>query len=89
MNFKVEKMFRLPDAGSLKAFADVSCDACFVIRGVRIMEGTKGLFIGLPCEQGKDSKWYEQVTFTDADTYDRFSDVVLRHYQGEKGRNPC
>ena len=48
VTFNVEKMYRLPDAGGLKAFADVSVNDVLVIRGVRLVEGKKGLFVSMP-----------------------------------------
>lgn len=77
---RVEKMFKLPDAGSLKAFADVVINEYVVIRGVRIMEGKKGLFVGLPKEQGKDNKWYDIVTCMSAQAYEDISNAVIEHY---------
>jgi stage V sporulation protein G len=79
--FKVEKMYRFPDAGSLKAFVDVSINDALVIRGVRIVEGKKGCFISMPSEQGKDSKWYDQVVFKSAAIFDELTSVVLGEYQ--------
>ena len=83
MQFVVEKMFKLPDAGNLKAFADVCCDDILVIRGCRIVEGKKGLFVSMPQEQGKDNKWYDQVVIKRADTYEAFARAVLSFYNGE------
>ena len=84
--FKVEKMFRLPDAGSLKAFVDVGINNALVVRGVRVVEGKKGLFITMPSEQGKDNKWYDQVACTSADVFDAITGVVLAEYhQQTKG----
>lgn len=80
VTFKVEKMYRLPDAGSLKAFADVSVNDALVIRGLRIIEGKKGIFVSLPKEQGKDNKWYDQVTCTSAEVFDKLSLAVMEHY---------
>ena len=51
--FKVEKMFRLPDAGALKAFVDVSVNDALVIKGIRVVDGKKGLFVSMPKEQGR------------------------------------
>ena len=81
INFTVEKMFRLPDAGKLKAFADVSVNDALVIRGVRVLEGKKGLFVSMPQEQGKDNKWYDQCVCKSASVYENFSSVVVNHYQ--------
>ena len=81
VTFSIEKMFRLPQAGSLKAFADICINDAIIIRGVRVMEGKKGLFMGLPREQGKDSKWYDQVSCCSTDIYDELADLVLEHYK--------
>lgn len=81
LTFTVEKMYCLPDAGALKAFADIGVNGALVIRGVRILSGKKGLFVSLPKEQGKDNKWYDQVVCKDAAVYDALATVLLAHYQ--------
>ncbi len=81
LSFQVEKMFVLPDAGSLKAFADLVIGDVLTIRGLRIMEGKKGLFITLPREQGKDNKWYDQVVCRNAEIFEQISTVVLDYYE--------
>ena len=81
LTFKVEKMYRLPDAGNLKAFADISVNDALVIRGTRILEGKKGLFVSMPQEQGKDNRWYDQVVLKSAEAFNDFSDAVIGHYK--------
>lgn len=80
LTYAVQKMFVIPDAGSLKGFADLIINDELVIKGLRIIEGKKGLFVAMPREQGKDNKWYEQVTLTNKEAFDRISEVVLNHY---------
>ena len=79
--YTVEKMYCLPDAGHLKAFADIAVNDELVIRGVRILEGKKGLFVSMPQEQGKDNKWYDQVVMKNADAYEHFAAIVIEHYR--------
>ena len=81
ITFQVEKMFALPDAGKLKAFADVSVNDAIIIRGVRLLEGKKGLFVSMPQEQGKDNKWYDQVICKSASHYEALSQAVIEHFQ--------
>ena len=81
--FKVDKMFILPDAGTLKAFADVSINDALILRGIRLMSGKKGMFVGLPQEQGKDSKWYDQVVCKSAAVYDDLTRVCMAHYHSQ------
>ena len=82
--FVVEKMYCLLEAGSLKAFADVSMNEAIVIRGVRLLEGKKGMFVSMPQEQGKDNRWYDQVICKTAKVYEELSHVVLDHYKNAK-----
>lgn len=78
--YKVEKMYRLPDAGNLKAFVDVSVNDAIIIKGVRVLSGKKGIFVSMPQEQGKDNKWYDQVVCKTAEEYENFSAAVVKHY---------
>ena len=83
IEFKVAKMFVLPDAGSLKAFADVLVNDALIIKGLKIIEGKKGIFITMPREQGKDSKWYDQVSCLSADVFEDISRVVIAEYDAQ------
>ena len=81
IQLKVLKIFRLADAGNLKAFADITVNDALVIKGLRVMDGKKGLFVTMPREQGKDSKWYDQVSCTSAEIFDDIAGKVLKEYQ--------
>jgi stage V sporulation protein G len=81
LQFNVERMFKFPEGGALKAFADVSINERLVVRGVRIVEGKKGLFVTMPQEQGKNNKWYDQVMLKSAEDHDEMAGRVLEHYQ--------
>ncbi len=81
ITFNVEKMYRLPEAGNLKAFADVCVNDTLVIRGIRLVEGKKGLFVSMPQEQGKDNRWYDQVVCRSSAVYDDLSQKVVEHYR--------
>ena len=65
----------------MKAFADVAVNGALVIRGVRVLEGKKGLFVSMPQEQGKDNKWYDQVVCKSAKVFEELSDKVIDHYK--------
>jgi len=38
----------------LKAYATLTFDNCFVVRNVKVIEGTKGLFVAMPSRKMKD-----------------------------------
>lgn len=39
----------------LKAFATITFDDCFVVRNIKIIEGTKGLFVAMPSRKIKET----------------------------------
>jgi DNA-binding cell septation regulator SpoVG len=50
------------DSGKTAAFFDIQTDDEIIIKGFRVVKGSKGLFISSPDEKGKDGKYYETVT---------------------------
>jgi stage V sporulation protein G len=38
----------------LKAYATITFDNCFVVRNVKVIEGTKGMFVAMPSRKMKD-----------------------------------
>lgn len=78
---KVVRLHRFDSEDSkLKAFVDVAVGD-FVIKGFRILEGQKGLFLAMPQEQGKDGKWYNMFSPATEEAKQNLSDVVLAAYQ--------
>ena len=59
--FRVERMYRMAGEASTKAFADVSIGGVGIVKGLRVVQGTKGLFVGMPRKPGKDGNWYDTV----------------------------
>ena len=52
------KIDRVLQSGKLKAIASVSLDEMFVVKGLKVMDGRKGLFVSMPQEvfAGTDGK---------------------------------
>ena len=60
--FRVERLYRVPgDEAATKAFADISVDGAVIVKGLRVVQGSKGLFVGMPRKPGKDGQWYDTV----------------------------
>ncbi len=38
----------------LKAYATITLDNCFVVRNIKVIEGTKGMFVAMPSRKIKD-----------------------------------
>ena len=56
-DLRVKRMVVFEGEGSLKACCDLAIGNLFLIRGVRVIEGKRGLFVSMPRQQGKDGKW--------------------------------
>ena len=56
---------RLVQKGNVKAIASVSLDGMFVVKGLKVMDGRKGLFVSMPQEtfSGKDGQKQYSNTF--------------------------
>ena len=71
----------MEDKGSLKAIGSITLDDAFVVNGVRVVEGPKGLFVSMPREKGKDEKYYDTAYPVGRDLREDIQRTVLDEYQ--------
>ena len=77
----VARMYKVDNDSSLKAFADVIVNEQVLIKGVRVVEGKDGnLFVAMPKQQGKDSRWYETVSLLDEEAKQEMQEAVLESF---------
>ena len=69
--------------GTTRAFCDVVVASSFLIKGVRVVEGKKGLFVSMPQERGKDGNWYDTVVPLTKEARQQVSETVLKAYQSD------
>ena len=81
LSMQVRQVHKLDGDGKLKAFADVALADQFMIKGLRIVDGKNGLFVGMPRRQGKDGQWYQTVFPLSEDVKSQLNEVVLTAYQ--------
>jgi len=77
---EVARIYRFDNESSLKAFADVIIGEVLV-KGVRVIKGSNGLFVTMPKSQGKDGKWYPTVALVDKSMQAELQSIVLEAYQ--------
>ncbi len=77
----VARLVKADREGSLKAFCDLAVGNLFLIRGLRVVDGKKGLFVSMPRQQGKDSRWYDTVKPLSDEAKAEAERVVLEAYQ--------
>ena len=82
------KITRMVDGNSkIKAFADVSFEGGFRVTGIKVCQGSKGLFIGMPSNSYTNSdgeKKYIDIFYpTTKDARDALTKEVLSKYKAE------
>jgi len=83
LEIKVQRIMKMENGNSLKAFADITVNDSLLIKGLRVVEGKNGLFVSMPQERGRDDKWYESAKPLNDNTREYISDIVLYAYQHE------
>lgn len=85
----VKRMNRFDGQGAAKAFCDVAIGEAFLVKGIKVVEGKKGLFVSMPREQGKDGNWYDTVVPLTKEARQRVSEIVLGAYLSEEEAPPA
>ena len=71
----------LKDKGKLKAVGSIEFDDAFVVRGVAVVEGKKGLFVAMP-HQKEDEEKYRDIAFsTDKELREEIAKAFLSAYE--------
>ena len=79
-DLQVVRLYRLEGESKVKAFADVAIGD-FVVKGLRVVQGQKGLFLSMPQEKAKDGKFYNTFLPVTKEARQNLSEVVLAAYQ--------
>ncbi len=54
-----EVRINLKDEDKLKAFVSVTLDGCFVVRGLKVINGSQGYFVSMPSRKRKDGSYQD------------------------------
>jgi stage V sporulation protein G len=77
---KVVRLHRFEGDSKTKAFADIAIGD-FIVKGLRVVEGKKGLFLSMPQEKSKDGKYYNTFSPVTEEARQALAEVVLAAYQ--------
>jgi len=73
------------DDGRLKAFANITFDDCFVVRGLKVIEGDNGNFVSMPSRRRHDGSYQDVAHPIDNDMRTNIESAVLQAFiQAEK-----
>jgi len=70
----------------LKAYAQIVFDGCFVVRDLKIIEGTNGLFVAMPSRRMKDGTYKDTAHPLNSETRNMIEDKVIGSYREELAR---
>jgi len=76
----------LRDDNKLKAFASITLDNSFVIRGLKIIEGAKGLFVAMPSRKRPDGTYQDIAHPINNETRDLMEKLIIAKYEEEKDK---
>ena len=89
LDIKVQRMYRFENDRPLKAFVDITINDVILIKGCRVLQGSLGLFVIMPREQAKDSKWYDTVRCLTPEIREQITEVVLACYNEDGCESNC
>ncbi len=77
---EVIRLYRFDGESKTKAFADIAIGE-FVVKGLRLVQGEKGMFLAMPQEKAKDGKWYNTFFPATKEARKVLSETVLDAYE--------
>ena len=82
-----EVRIALRSEDKLKAFANVTLDGEFVVRGVKVIQGATGYFVSMPSRRRSDGTYQDICHPVNAPMRKKLEDAVLTAYQEELARS--
>lgn len=67
----------------LKAYVSITIDGAFVVRDLKIIEGTGGLFVAMPSKKRKDGQFKDIAHPLNQETRDHIERMVFEAYEKE------
>src|ERR1700736_6025416 len=72
------------DEEKLKAYVTITFDNCFVVRDLKIIHGSTGLFIAMPAKRRKDGSYKDIAHPLNTVTRIRMEKAILLEYEKQK-----
>ena len=69
------------DDGNLLAFANVTLGGCFAVRGIRVMDSEKGVFVAMPDKKNAKGEYHDICFPTTAEMRKVLHTAILTEYQ--------
>ena len=73
------------DENKLRAYVNITIDECFMIRGLKVIQGGKGLFVAMPNKKGKNGMFRDVAHPINPETRQMIEELVLDKYYETTG----
>jgi stage V sporulation protein G len=78
-----EVRITLRNEEKLKAFASITFDDCFVVRGLKVINGSQGYFVSMPSRKRKDGSYQDVAHPINNEMRKKIEDKVLDAFENE------
>ncbi len=82
-----EVRITLREDGRLLAFANITLDDCFVVRGLKIIDGDEGHFVSMPSRKRQNGSYQDIAHPINNDTRHEIETTVLQAYENSIVKN--
>jgi stage V sporulation protein G len=82
-----EVRITLRNEEKLKAFASITFDDSFVVRGLKVISGSQGYFVSMPSRKRKDGSYQDIAHPINNDMRKKIEDKVLDAFENELAKN--
>ncbi len=83
-----EVRITLRDEGRLRAFASITFDNWFVVRGLKIIESTNGTFVAMPSRKRGNGEYQDIAHPISREAREWLENAVINAYEAELRRAP-
>lgn len=80
MNITKVEVFLREDDNILKAFANIIIEDCLIVRNIKIIDGSKGLFVAMPNRKLQNGEYRDVVHPLNSETRAEIEELVLDKY---------
>lgn len=72
---------KITKEGKMRAIVSITIDEEFVIHGIKVIEGDKGLFIAMPSKKATDGEYRDIAHPINSSTREKIQTIILDRYQ--------
>ncbi len=75
------RIYKSRGDGAVKAYASVSLDNEFVVKGIKVLEGENGLWVSMPSRKAKDGSFQDVFHPASREAREKIVSAVLDAYR--------